>query len=114
MALLTSQKITHLGVLVTRVAAASGGDSLTNDGRTYLDVANAHASVARTVTVNRLKKCDQGFDHDLVVSIPALSNRRIGPFRKDEFDDANGRVAWTYSSEADLTVAAVQMTEAGS
>lgn len=115
MAILTVQKIvlTGSGLTPTVQAAAAGGDSAPNDGRTYIEVRNAHATLSRTVTFNSLKLCDQGSDHDVVATVPALTTKRLGPFRTDEFNDGNGRVGWTYSSEADLTVGAFQLPEKG-
>ena len=76
----------------------------------FLRVANAHLSSARTVTVvSQLPTgaLPQGAAKtDLDVSVPADSERWIGPFDPAAFNDTNARVVVTYSTEADLSVGA--------
>lgn len=110
MAVLTAQTISLAGVVVTSAAAASGGDSFPNDGRTHLSVTNAHATLSRTVTINSLQANNFGTDENVTVVVAALTTARIGPFNIYRFNDSAGRVGVTYSDlAADLTVACVRL-----
>jgi len=110
MAALTVATPSITGGVSTPVAAASGGDTFTNDGRTYLRVTNAHGSAARTVTVDAPGTCNfrvtAHAGHDSVTTVAAGTTRDIGPFQVDQFSET---CSVTYSdSAADLTVAAVR------
>ena len=90
------------------VAAAAGGDRIPFvDQSSYLHVKNGGAS-AITVTINSQKLCDQGFDHDETVSVPAGGERMIGPF-SDRFRTSDGYVAFNYSAVTSVTVAAIEV-----
>lgn len=112
MALLAIQKVTLAGLAPTYAAAAAGGDTVPNDGRTMLHVKSTHTA-AQTVTVDSKKKCNQNVDHDPIVSVPGPGERIIGPFSKDEFDDVNQQLTITYSGVTLLTIAAIQLPEYG-
>ena len=104
---LTVTAITRTGAeQAAKVAADVGGDTFVNDAKTFLRVANASGG-ALVVTVNATKNCDQGFDHDTVVSVPdAATDYEIGPFPTDIF----GRVASvTYSGVTSLTISAAKL-----
>jgi len=111
MATLTVQTIPldNVGALITFSAAAGGGDDFVNpkSGKGYLRCKNADAS-ATTVTVNSQKNCDQGFDHDIALVVPAGETREIGPLSPDRFDDTTRKVLLTYSSVTSLTIAVVE------
>jgi hypothetical protein len=111
MAVLTVQQIARTGLdATTLAAAAAGGDSFANDGKRFLRVKNGHATLSRTVTIAAqipVGAVPQGaVKTDLAVVVPALKEYLIGPFDPAGFNDANGRVVVTYSTEADLTVMA--------
>lgn len=108
MATLTVQTVSLTGLSASYTAAATAGDEFANDGRTVLYVLNAD-SAATTVTVASVTSCNYGFDHDTVVSVPAGSEIFIGPFNRARFNAADGNVDVTYSSIADLTVAAISV-----
>lgn len=109
MANLTVQKVVLTGITPSYVAAAAGGDEFVNSGRIFIHVKNANVSVARTVTVDSQTPCSQGYDHDAAVEVPASSEKMIGPFPKDRFNDTAGKVQITYDDEADLTIAAIEV-----
>lgn len=109
MALLTVQTIATTGLAATFAAAATAGDTFLNNGRTFFYVKNANVTTARTVTINSLVPCNQGSDHDLVVSVAASTNMMIGPFEQSRFNSSAGVVSATYSAETDLTVAAISL-----
>ena len=108
MSTLNVQKVVLAGLSPTYGEAAVGGDEFVNSGREFIHVKNGHTS-PQTVTVNSQAVCSQGFDHDIPVEIPASEERMIGPFPKDRFDDAGGKVQITYSGVTALTIAAVQV-----
>jgi hypothetical protein len=110
MAVLAVQQIARTGLAPALAAAAAGGDSFPNTGRVWLRVVNADLAVARTVTIASQLSAGalpQGAAKtDLVVAVPADTERWIGPFDPAGFNDANARVVVTYDDEADLTVGA--------
>ena len=112
MAILAAQKPTLAGTAKTLAAASAGGDSFQNSGIEMFHVKNAHATLARTVTFDSPNQCNFGLAahaaHDAAIVVPALSERIIGPFPANRFNDVNDRVQVTYSdAAADLTVGVV-------
>lgn len=107
MAQLNVQKTTLSGVAPAFAAADAGGDTFANTGREYLHVKNASAG-AVTVTVDAVRSCDQGFDHNASVSVPAGGERVLGPFTKHRF---GGVASVSYTAVASVTVAVVQLAE---
>ena len=108
MAQLTVQKISQTGLAPAFAAAAAGGDTFANGGRAILHVKNGGAG-SINVTINSVKPCDQGFDHDVVVAVPAAGERIIGPFDPARFNDSSGNVSVTYSGVTTVTVAALEV-----
>jgi hypothetical protein len=99
------------GATLTFAAASAGGDKLTpNTGREVLIVRNSGGS-SRTVNL----QWGVGGVVDGVapaarqITVAAGATRVIGPFNPVYYEDADGKVAFTYSSEADLTIAAVKI-----
>lgn len=91
------------------VATDVGGDQFPNDGKTFLHFVNG-ATQETTVTVNSIKACSQGFDHNAVVVVPVSTERMIGPFDRGRFNNADGEVDITYSGGVtNLTVAAISV-----
>mgnify|MGYP001565286201 CR=1 FL=1 len=114
MATLTVQTIAKTGLVPSLVAALSGdadtSDLFYNNGNTFLWVKNDDATNARTVTINSLVNCNQGFDHDVAVIVAHGTQALIGPFEASRFNSSAGIATVTYSSETGLTVAAVSLT----
>ena len=108
MSTLNIQKVVLGGLSPTYAAASAGGNEFENSGREFIHVKNGHTS-PQTVTVNSQVVCNQGFDHDVAVAIPASEERMIGPFPQSRFNDAGGKVQVTYSGVTALTIAAVQV-----
>lgn len=108
MAALPLQAITRAGLNATLQAADAAGDTLIPSERTFLRVNNGSAA-AITVTINSVRPCDQGFDHDAVVSVAAGARPDIGPLPPERFAGAGGVVSVTYSAVASVTVAAVAL-----
>ena len=109
MATLAIQIINHTGLSESLAAAAAAGDQFANDGRIFLHVKNTNGA-SRDVTINSQNNCSQGFDHDIIVTVPATTgDKMIGPFPPGRFDDGSGFVQVTYESEAGVTVAAIRL-----
>ena len=106
MALLTVQKNALAGVVVAPVAAAGGGDSFPNDGKTVLEVVNGGGSPI-TVTIAAPVNCNQGTNHPGGGSVTNGTTKRFGPFDQARWNDASGNVVVTYSAVTSVTVAAV-------
>ena len=85
--------------------AATSTDDFVNGGQERLHVRNGGGG-GITVTINSVKPCDQGADHDVVVSIAAGADRWIGPFPPDRFNDpVTNKVTVNYSGTTSVTVA---------
>lgn len=108
MAALTIQTAGLTGLTKTMAAASAGGDTFANDGKTVFSVKNGGAS-AITVTINSQHLCNQGFDHDLVVSVAAGSEISFPELDIYRFNDTSGNVVVTYSAVTSVTVAAVKV-----
>lgn len=103
---------TYAGLAPTYVAAATGGDTFLNlDKRTFLAVINAGGSPI-TVTINSIRKCNQGHDHDPAISVAATTGVKwIGPFNPNDFNDGNFLVSVTYSAVTSVTVGAFSLSD---
>lgn len=111
MATLAVQPIDRDGEHADYVAAAAGGDQFVNDGRTVIHVKNTNAAT-RTVTVNSQRLCDQGFDHDIALVVPATTGDEfLGPFPTERFNDVNGMVQLTYSAVLNLSIGVFQLSQ---
>jgi len=108
MADLTVQTISLSGLNPVYGAAAAGGDAFPNSGREYLHVKNGGGSEV-IVTVDSQAGCNQGFDHNVAVAVPAGGERLIGPFPKARFNDAAEKAQVAYSDVTSVTVAAVRL-----
>lgn len=109
MAQLSVQEIDHTGLNPSHAAADGGGDTFENPdvkGRTFLWVKNGDTS-GKTVTFDSTESCNQGFDHDVQVTVPAGEDRLIGPFDRDRFGNP---VSASYDDVTSVTVAAVRLT----
>lgn len=110
MATLTVQEIVRTGLDPAYAAAAGAGDEFTNEGkRTFVHILNANAST-RDVTFATPKTVAGLAVADLVVTIPVTPGEQmIGPFPADTFNDGDGKVQMTYSTEVDLTIAVIKI-----
>jgi len=106
---LTLQTLTVAGVVVTPVApTATDGDKFQNDGRVYLYV-NNESGAPITATLTAPNTCNQGFTHDLAITVAAGVAKYIGPLSTTRFNDSAGDVKVTCSAVATVTVAAIQV-----
>lgn len=115
MAALTTQHPAAAGVSLAYVAASVGGDSFINNGREMYHIKNGSGSpvtVTFTSGASSGNKCSfgvAGTQHDKVVTVGATSDDLVGPFNKDQFNDAAdlATVHVTYSAVTTVTVAVI-------
>ncbi len=107
MATLTPVKLLNTGVLQTLTAAAAGGDQFANRGKTFFVVTNVSGG-PETLTFDSpaIDKFGVGPDasHDIAVVVATATTVYIGPFSSARFNDSNGNVQVTYTSETGITV----------
>ena len=119
MAVLTVYDVDEDGQVNALTAAASGGDTASNDGDVILFIKNAHAADPRTITVTPqdVSRTIPGLGvmtkASAAVTITAAQDYAfIGPFPVDAFNDTSGRIVITYSdSAADLTIMALRVAK---
>lgn len=102
MALLAVQDVVRAGVAPTFVAAAAS-NWFPNTGRTFVYVRNGSGATI-TVTLDSIRACEQGFDHNEIVSVPAGADRLIGPFPPERWNNTEGRVTILHSAITTVTV----------
>lgn len=108
MANLTVQKTSKVGLTPVFTAADVAGDLFSNTGDVILYVKNDDAS-DKVVTIDSVRKCDQGFDHDIAVTITAGSEEMIGPFPTHRFNDDSQKVNVDYDAVTSVTLAAIKL-----
>lgn len=101
---LSVQSIDFTGAVPTFSAANVDGNFFTNDGITAIIVDNAGGG-SITVTIDSQTLCNQGFDHDEVVTVDAGTQKVIGFFSKKRWNDINQYVQLSYSGVTSVTVA---------
>lgn len=94
---------------MTKNSANSGGDTVANDGRVVLVVANGHtASITVTVAGGTDKRSGQGYD-DSAYAVAASDDAVLGPFPVDVY---GATLNLTYSAVTSLTVGVVRLAGA--
>jgi hypothetical protein len=111
MATLTVQTVTNSGVEPTYNAVAALGDEFVNDGKTEIHAKNDSVGDI-VVTAAAVNACSLGTLHDIAVTVPAGEERRIGPFNRTIYNDANGKVQLTYDDVTSLTIAVMSCPDA--
>ena len=112
MAVLT---VSNIGALDSKVvtfgACAAGGDTFAATVGCFAVIKNAHAANPRTITFDSKNLCNHGYDHNIVVTIPALEiwvTKKINP---SQFNDATtGKTSVSYSdAAADVTMQIINL-----
>ena len=96
------------GLTPTFSAASAGGDDFMNTGRQYVEIVNGDASPVDVTfvtpgTVDGLAVADH------VVSVPASSTKKVGPFPTSVYNASDGLLSITYASVTSLTVGVFQI-----
>lgn len=107
MAVLVASPVSGTGAAPAPVAASAGGDRCPTGPDVFLQVVNGGAAVCN-VTIDSVRPCSFGFDHNLAVAVAAGATRRIGPLPASRFaSDVDGLAAVTYDQVAGVTVEAI-------
>jgi hypothetical protein len=87
----------------------ANGDTFANDGHTFLHVKNANAGSC-LVTIDSVKPCDQGQDHNVAVTVAATTgDEMIGPFPISRFGSVVTVIS--YGVTASVSVAAISIPQ---
>jgi hypothetical protein len=107
---LSVQEIVRTGLDPSYEAANTDGESVANDGRTFVHVDNASGG-SINVTVVHPGTVDGLAVADLVVAVPAGEDRMIGPFpaRFNQTGSDAGKLYVDFSAVASVTVAALRV-----
>jgi len=94
---------------VAFVAATGAGDLCPNDGMTFIWFDNG-ADQEVVVTINSIKTCSHGQDHNSITTVPINKHRLIGPFDRGRFNNAAGKLEISYGGAVvNLVVKAVAL-----
>ncbi len=109
MALIAVQSASTTGAALTWTAANAGGDEFVNAGQgTVLLVRNAHASETRTLTFATPATVEGLAIADRTLAVTAAEDFRFIKFTPASlYNDGDGHVNITYSSEADVSLAVI-------
>lgn len=102
---LTVTPITRAGVALGSSAANADGHSVANDGKTFVYVNNGGGAPI-TVTVLTPGTVDGLAIADRAVTVANATNRLIGPFPKDIYNQADGTVHVNFSGVTTVTCGA--------
>lgn len=110
---LAVQEIARSGLTPSFTAAEADGHSVSNDGRTFIEVKNTNAG-AIDVTIVTPGTVDGLAVGDRVVEIPlTVGDKMIGPFTPSVYNQISGtdkdKVYVNFSAVVDVTVAAVRL-----
>lgn len=107
MALLSTQSLTMNGVAASYSAVAAS-DTFSNTGEEVIHIKNGSAS-STTVTITSAQQCNQGFSHNLTVTVTAGADKFIGPFPTNRFNDSSGLVTFACSPTTSITAAVIRV-----
>lgn len=91
---------------LTFESASAGGDYFNNNGNRKIILKNDDSS-AKTITFIAQEPCNQGHLHDKEVDVPAGEEHLVDNIPTNFYNDENGDVQMTYSSETSLTIAVI-------
>ncbi|MBS3927087.1 MAG: hypothetical protein KGZ65_00080 [Sphingomonadales bacterium] len=107
----TVQEITRTGIDLTDTGSLSVSDTylVPNDGKTILHIKKSGATDC-TVTIATPNTVDGLAVGDLTVTVPATTgDKHIGPFPREIYNNADGKIAVTFSNITGLTMAAARI-----
>lgn len=110
MAVLSLQTITAAGLAASYASASAGGDKIPlGASNVFLHVKNGSASSV-TVTITTQATTYKGLTvPDRTITVPASSDRFIGPIDIALHGDTNNQASVGYSASASVTVAALRI-----
>ena len=107
MALFSTQNLTMNGVEATYSATAAS-DTFTNTGEEVVHIKNGNAGSV-TVTITSAQQCNQGFTHNVEVTIDAGDEKFVGPFPTNRFNNSSGLCTFACSPFSSVTAAVVKV-----
>lgn len=111
MAELAIQNILIDGVVKQALAAVNTDDRFDNDGKTFLEVANASGGDLTVIFAGQVP-LQHGVSADVTVVIPTAETHVIGPFPERFFNsDGLNEVAVNYSTTTSVTAAAYSVRD---
>lgn len=105
---LSVQQISRDGLTPTYTSATTDGHSVVNDGRVFIHVKNNGASPI-TVTVQTPGAVDGLAIADRQVTVSNGSEKMIGPFLPNVYNQSDGSIWINYSATTSVTVAALRL-----
>ena len=90
--------------------AAALSMSLYNDGHTIFFIKNGGGAPI-TVTADSQELCNQGLDHDIIITIPNAENRVCGPYPVERFNDGTGHIRFDFSAIDTVTIASAYLNK---
>ena len=109
MAALSVDQSVVAGLELTFNAAAGGGDTFTNDGKTIIIVKNDNAGTCTvTITTDQTIETTLGVD-DRTVAVPTGEIWAIGPFSPQHYSATSTDVSLSYSVTSSVTVAVLKI-----
>jgi hypothetical protein len=111
MAELALRNILITGLAKAALDAVNLNDTFDNDGKTYLEIANASGGTL-TVTINGQVPLQHGISATKVISIPTAETHLVGPFPERFYNtDGSNEVAVDYSTVTSVTAAAFSVRD---
>lgn len=107
MATLTIQDTTSNGVAPS-YAAIAATDQFQNTGHTYIHIKTGAAGNTN-VTIGSQVACDQGTTHNTTVVLAVNSEKMVGPFPTNRFNDASGYVQIASSNITNVTIGVFEL-----
>lgn len=99
----------YAGIPVNNYAPSAGGDSIPNDGRTFIAISNSSGGSIK-VTVACVRENDQGVKENMVSDTNGAGGVYFyGPFPTRDFNDYSGSINLTYSSVTNLQIAVYRL-----
>ena len=88
----------------------TASDTFRNTGKTILAVKNGGATDPVTVTIASKVTCNQGYTHDLTVTVAAGETKLIGPLPTARFNDPTTDLATVgYSAVTSISAMVLQV-----
>jgi len=101
---ITIQPISRSGLTPSYEAANADGNYFANSGNEFFHVKNGDSS-PHTVTIQTPNTVDGLEIADRVVTVPATSEKMIGPFPAGTYNDGSGNVNLSYDDITSMTIA---------
>lgn len=105
----TAASVAGIDIAAVDIAAAGGGDSFVNDGKTLFYVLNGGGSPITVTIAFQPATVAGGTVTDPTVSVAAGAHKVMGPFDPRYYNSASGMVDITYSAVTTVTVLPIRV-----